>query len=448
MGGRLSLTARLVLTLTVGATVLWILAAAVTVNILREEIDSAFDTGLQETAQRLLPLAMHGLREAAREGHGDDDGGEIPLLREGGSEYIVYQIRDASGALLLRSHDAPTTALTETVQPGFATSNNLRVYTEGTRDGTFLIQVAESLDHRQKSLLESATALFLPLALLIPLSALGIGLAVRRGLAPLHELSQEVSTRGAANLAPLEPHVLPVDLRPIAEATDQLIARLRSALEAERAFASNSAHELRTPIAAALAQTQRLIAELGTNPEAARARQVEDALKRVGELSEKLLQLARADAGMAASAVESDLMAAVRLLCRDSASRAGTPERVILEAPAGTQLLAPIDIDAFGIAFRNLLDNAIAHGSPEEPVKVSVGEKWVAVTNGGPAITPDVLEALKRRFVRGQTHSSGSGLGLAIAETIMAQVGGEVRLSSPAPGRQDGFEARLVFPRA
>lgn len=446
MSKRLSLTARLVLTLTLGAALLWIVAAAVSIGILRSEIDAAFDKGLQETAQRLLPLAMHGLREAMHDNRPDDDGGEIPLLREGAGEYIVYQIRDRAGALLLRSHDAPTGQLTETIEPGFATAQHLRVYTEGTGDGEFVIQVAEDLEHRQKSLLESATALFLPLALLVPLSALGIGLAVRRGLAPLHALSQEVSIRGATNLAPLAPAELPPDLRPIAEATDQLIARLRGALEAERAFAANSAHELRTPIAAALAQTQRLIAELGSRPEALRARQVEEALKRVGELSEKLLQLARADAGMAASATRVDLVPAIRLLCRDSASRAGNDGRIVLEAAPDESLLAPIDIDAFGIAFRNLLDNALAHGSRDEPVRVALGENWVAVTNGGRTVDPATLEGLKQRFVRGETTSSGSGLGLAIAETIMAQTGGEVRLSSPAPGRPDGFEALLVFP--
>lgn len=441
---RLSLAARLVLTLTLGAALLWILAAAVSVSILRSEIDSAFDKGLEETAQRLLPLAIHGLREQSS--RQDNDGDEIPLLREGAGEYIVYQVRDRSGALLLRSHDAPAGQLTGTIAPGFASARDLRVYTEADADGGFIIQVAENLDHRQKSLLESAGALFLPLALLVPLSAIGIGLAVRRGLAPLHWLSQEVSTRNAANLAPLSLTELPPDLRPIAEATDKLIARLKAALEAERALAANSAHELRTPIAAALAQTQRLIAELGDRPETLRAKQVEEALQRVGDLAEKLLQLARADAGMARSNLPADLVPAIRILCRDSASRTGDISRVALDLSAGQRVFAPVDIDAFGIVLRNLLDNAIAHGSANEPVEVTLGKNWLAVVNGGPAVDPETLKGLKRRFMRGETTGSGSGLGLAIAETIMAQIGGELRLSSPAPGRTDGFEARLVFP--
>ena len=90
---------------------------------------------------------------------------------------------------------------------------------------------------------------------------------------------------------------LPSEIAPIADAVDRLIARLRQALEAERSFTGNSAHELRTPIAAALAQTQRLLAEMPDNAIRERARTVELALRELSRLSEKLLQLAKAEGG-------------------------------------------------------------------------------------------------------------------------------------------------------
>ena len=65
---------------------------------------------------------------------------------------------------------------------------------------------------------------------------------------------------------PVATEGLPDEIATVAASVNALIGRLRGALEAERSFTANSAHELRTPIAAALAQTQRLIAELPGRP--------------------------------------------------------------------------------------------------------------------------------------------------------------------------------------
>ena len=59
-------------------------------------------------------------------------------------------------------------------------------------------------------------------------------------------------------------------------------------------------------------------------------------------------------------------------------------------------------------------------------------------------MSADELAGLKRRFRRGRTEAHGSGLGLAIAERIVTQIGGRLELLSPATGRSEGFEARIV----
>ena len=70
-----------------------------------------------------------------------------------------------------------------------------------------------------------------------------------------------------------------------------------------------------------------------------------------------------------------------------------------------------------------------------------MGANKIQITNGGPAIAPSELSKITGRFARGPTRANGSGLGLAIAETILRQVGGQLLLRSPAPGRCDGFQA-------
>ena len=105
-----------------------------------------------------------------------------------------------------------------------------------------------------------------------------------------------------------------------------------------------------------------------------------------------------------------------------------------------------MDMDAFAMAARNLIDNALAHGAAEGAIDVQVeADGVVRVINDGPVVPAETLARLKQRFARGDTRHAGSGLGLAIVETVITQAGGRCELFSPAPGREDGFEARLTM---
>ena len=441
-----SLTRRLIITLTLAAAVLWLLAAFLAGDTMRSRLDAAFDGGLRETAERLLALAVENLHDDGDEHGPGHEMHEVPQSGDAGvGEYIVYQVRFANGSIALRSHDAPIEPFALPLQEGFADSGPWRVFTIGTPDHALFIQVAEAIQHRADTLWSSILSLIVPIGVLVPLSALGIFVAIRSGLRPVRKFSAEIGALHASNLAPIGEAGLPRELLPIAEAVDGLIARVSATIEAERAFAANSAHELRTPLAGSLAQTQRLIEELDGQPAAGRARQIEASLIRLRAMADKLLQLSRADAGIAAAAKPVDLLPALRLLIED-ARRTGAGRQIELSVEPGRQLVGSIDVDAFGIAVRNLLENAILHGEP--PITVALDAQMIEIANGGPVVGPEGLARLKTRFVRGQTPSSGSGLGLAIADTIIRQAGGTLELVSPAPGRSDGFCARLRLPKA
>jgi two-component system OmpR family sensor kinase len=230
---------------------------------------------------------------------------------------------------------------------------------------------------------------------------------------------------------------------------NRLRERLSRALDAERAFAANSAHELRTPVAAARAQAQLLADELREGPSAERARALAATLGRLSRLVEKLLQLSRASSGVALNRQETDLAAIVRVVVNEYRSRKVDTARIVLDPdpPPATSVFT--DPDALGIVVQNLIDNALTHGDRTQPVVVSVGAgSSVSVINAGPAVAPDVLASLKQRFVRGPTRAEGSGLGLSIVEAIVAQAGARLDLHSPARGRDDGFEAVVTFPPA
>jgi len=441
-----SITRRLILTLTAGAATLWLLGALFAILVIRNELQQTLDGGLRETAERILPLAVDGLRD---DGDGDVDPSPDyhPAISGGHSEeFVVYQVRSPEGRVLMRSHDAPGVGFEAPLTEGFVTKAPWRIYTTTDPHTGLLIQVAEAEERREAALWSSIVAILLPLVLLVPLGALGIRLAVRTGLAPLRRIGDEVSRRDVGNLGPLGIDEAPAELKPMTEAIDALLHRLRAAFDAERALAANSAHELRTPIAGSLAQTQRLVEELGDHPAQARARRVEDTLHRLSGLAAKLLALSRAESGTARTAAPADLLPALRLIVGEAG---GMREQRTLIAPdlaPGTQLAAPIDVDAFGIVMRNLLENALLHGTPGGTISVAVPRNGVVeVTNEGPVVSADKLDQLTQRFARGDTSAAGSGLGLTIVDTIMHQVGGRLELVSPASGRTDGFTARLVF---
>ena len=250
-----SITTRLIIGLTLGTTLLWC-AAAYSTYVSRHELNEAFDRALEEAARRILPLATDDVL-----GHETDDGRTIQHFIEGSREYFSYQVRDPDGRIVLRAHDAPLEPFNGTPNPGFATQGRYRLFTNTDETTGLTITVAETRRGRQDAIIGAAKALLWPLVLLIPINILIIWLAVR---APCARCC--ASAAKSLNAAPATWRLStysdqPAELRPIAVAIARLMGRLRTALDAERAFAANSAHELRTPIAGALAQTQRLIAE-------------------------------------------------------------------------------------------------------------------------------------------------------------------------------------------
>ncbi|TKA95141.1 two-component sensor histidine kinase, partial [Cereibacter changlensis] len=137
-------------------------------------------------------------------------------------------------------------------------------------------------------------------------------------------------------------------------------------------------------------------------------------------------------------------MGPILALVVEDFARAGQGDRLDLTLPAEALPLR-IDPDAFAVLARNLIENALAHGDPAAPVTVALDRSGLRVTNAGPVVDPTLLPQLTTRFERGGSLAPGSGLGLAIVATIASAAGLSLRLASPAPGRSDGFEARVGF---
>src|SRR5690606_9193130 len=135
--------------------------------------------------------------------------------------------------------------------------------------------------------------------------------------------------------------------------------------EAERSFTANSAHELRTPLATALAQVQRLEQELPSGTQQHKARQIEDTLRSLSRLSEKLMQLAKAEGGRLVADTPQDLVPVLALVVDELRRTVQVPLK--LDLPEGRPVSSSLDPDAFAILVRNLIDNALKHGAADQP---------------------------------------------------------------------------------
>lgn len=446
-----SLQARLALAVGLSITLLWLAAASITVHLVGQEMDEVFDDGLKATAERILSIARHDLSEGRNRtatDHEDDDD-EVYRRPQNGrdvryGEDVSFVVRDRQGQVLMASAGASISIFPSYEKTGFLSTETHRLYYDANSEGTLTIAVAEPLDQRQELSRKMLFGFGLPLLVVIPFSLLAIVLGVRRSFRPLRDFQHGLADRGAQDLSPLPDENLPSELRPISVAVNQLLERLKAAFHAERAFAANAAHELRTPVAGAIAQAQRIRSETKEEQTGQRATEIEASLKRLMRMSEKLMQLARAEGGRLQSDEPSDLRPILQLIVDDFAN-AGE-ERIELTMPE-LPVRSRLDPDAFGILSRNLVENALKHGAQDGSVEVSLCSDGVlGVANDGRPLSPEMMQRLLERFERGNGKISGNGLGLAIVNAIVDRAGATLNVVSPRAMRDDGVEVRVKLP--
>ncbi|MDO9285530.1 MAG: ATP-binding protein [Aquabacterium sp.] len=414
----------------------WLVASLATGLGLWHETDEVLDSALAETAQRLLMLPPAALAEP--------DTAERLAMLGAHEEFVVYQLFDASGALLLQSHRAPGRRLDPRNDNGLRRAGDWWVLTLAAPDGQRRAQVAESVAHRHEVMWASMGWMLGMLALLLPAAAWLVDWLLRRAFATLEPARHDLAARLSHDLRPVQPGTAPAELQPWLDTVNGLLARVGDLVDSERAFAANTAHELRTPLAAARAQAERLV-QASHDPAAREAAQaLLRQLDRLAHLATRLLELARVESGVALRREPVDLVQLAVLVVDDfsKAQRSGRLQLRVLGLPTPVQG----DIDALGIALRNLIDNALRHGGDTARVTVRVQGQSISVEDDGPGVPPDELPVLVRKFQRGEAGRgvAGSGLGLALVQAIAQQSGARLVLQSPVADGH-GFGASLQF---
>lgn len=432
-----SLEKRLKRRLLAALAVLWLGGSLIAVIGVRFEINEVMDSALLENAQRLLALPA---------------GADMVDDLSDHHEPVRFLLTDGEGHVFWRSQDAPPDLQVQQLHTGLYTQHGNRLAVQYSRDNKRIAVAFESLQDRREALWEVIRWQLIPLLVLLPLVAWTLNRALRRGFATLDPLKawlaeHDLSRGHAKERAPLPEHDVPRELAPLVHTINDLLDRVGRMVAAEQAFAANSAHELRTPVAAARAQAQRLLEEPACqgNPGAhERVQALLRQLDQLGHVSTKLLQLSRVHSGLGLSREPVELQTLVRLV-GDEFRAPGISERLQFDAPAEPVWVLG-DLDALGIALRNLIENALRHtGGAAVRVRVEPAGALV-VEDDGPGVSADALHRVTQPFQRGHTGAEGHGLGLSIAESVTRQMGGRLVLQSPThDGR--GFRVSMHLAR-
>lgn len=437
MARRATLARRLALLISAGLAAVWLVAVAAMAVILRQEQTELYDQLLVVSAEALLPVL------GSTDSHPSPPPTRAPTRHA--DEALIWRVIDRDGGVRAASALADPGRFPASPQPErIQRTASHMVYTTAYADSGLAVQFADPLAERREAWRESFLAFLMPMLALLPLGYLAGGWITRLALRPLETLRADMATRDSRALAPMTPQAYPAELAEIVATLNGFMARLSQALEGERAFATNAAHELRTPVAVALAQVQRLAQETPDPAAQARVAAVETALRRMARLVARLLQLARAESGIGPGETQVDAAALLPLVIRDlGAASAGRLDLQLAKGPVWTSM----DADALAIVAGNLIENALQHSPPGSRVSVALDAfGTLAVGNPGPVLPPARLQDIARRHAR--RDGGGFGLGLHIVSQIARQSGTSLELASPLPDGRDGFQARISLPQA
>lgn len=415
-----SLQARLALALFGLLTAVGILAVVAAYFIVEREPDELLDDQLRQIAMNVgdeaRPLPPP----------------EPPIEAD---DAILIVIRDANGGTVRRSDaavDLPPATIT-----GFSDQvvkgEGWRSYAIVTPDR--VIQAAQRQQTRDELATEAAVQAVAPIAILIPLSWLVLGVLVTRLFRPLERLTEELRDAQAERNVPLSTEGLPSEVVPLVDEVNGLLARQNELLELRKRFVSDAAHQLRTPLTALQLQVGNLARAPGANAVAGEIAEIRRGILRMARLTSQLLDLARAEAPEDPSAAPAtDLAPVLRQVIETVLPLA---EQRSIDLGVTTEIQARVrcreqDLTA---VIMNVVDNAVRYTPTGGRVDVSSDASpdgvEVVVRDTGPGVDPSELGRLFERFARaGRSTSDGAGLGLAIVKAAAVRSGMDVRLEN------------------
>lgn len=402
----------------------------------------------------VTPVATQPAPPTVRLHHELPLSGAASTLRGRSDRYIETIVGDDVNVIVPDGHGLRL--LTLYIDP--KTYKELELTSNQRRAIPFYLQVALPLTNIETSMagLRRNFLFVIPIVLLV--SGFASWLLARKSLSPIGRIAREARELTALRLdrriAVPEGHDEVVDMT---LTINEMLDRLEAAFRAQERFIADAAHELKTPVATALSGTQVLLQKARSMEEYEEfVASLQDELRRIGQMVDSLLTLARADAGLSPNtaspvSINEIVMSAVES-CQPIAVQREVRlvPRLAMPGAHGTELTVVGDDDLLHTMISNLIRNAIRYAPVESPVEVEVtannGQAGIAVRDSGPGIDPAYQTRIFDRFFQvptDQNRLKGSGLGLAIAKGVARLHGGEISVGNRPTG---GCEFIVTLP--
>ena len=289
--------------------------------------------------------------------------------------------------------------------------------------------------------------------LIFPLSALLIWIIIGRSLLSISRITKEVSCRAPTHLEPVRLDAIPEEMKPMIDELNKLFCRLKEGFDREKRFASDAAHELKTPLAAIKTQAQVALNTNNIDEKNTAITKLITSVHRSTHIIQQLLIMSR----LAPETPHVTDFESVNLnhITRDMLAimaPLAMKKHVELELQIDKNIpLFSGNVTAICILIRNLIDNAIRYTKNNGLilVRVRTDDKHVIleVIDNGPGIPKALHKRVLERFFRVLGNKRpGSGLGLAIVKQICDLHHARIELNTPQ--EHSGLKVSVYFPHS
>ncbi|EMN4128376.1 two-component sensor histidine kinase [Providencia stuartii] len=305
--------------------------------------------------------------------------------------------------------------------------------------------LGESYFDRKSIIGSPAEGTAIPLLFILGIMLIAIIITAYFSLRPLRQAATIIASRKPGNLTPISVKEQYKEIRPIITAINNLMSRVDAANQREKRFMADAAHELRTPIAAVIAQLHLLMQIQNVKEKEKIVNDMQAALNRASSLSHQLIDLARLEAeDFSVNKEQINLPVLISHITSLHVPHAINQD-IDIELQSADNVFITTDKLALTTIFTNLLENAIKYSDKKGKIKITIKDlspfgATITVQDNGRGIPEESRQLIFSRFYRVPgTSETGSGLGLSIVHNLATKIDAAIRVTDGLDKKGVGF---------